>query len=138
MKFAFLALTAILVSAHVEAADFVVKVRGIEQATGVLMVGVFDSAATFRKTPLAQSPSVPVGSTGEITVSIRALPPGQYAVIAFQDLNGNETLDLGPLGIPVEPYAISGQPKLRIGPPEFVDAAFLLGSDGLTLELRLD
>jgi uncharacterized protein (DUF2141 family) len=43
--------------------------------------------------------------------------PGNYAVALFDDANGNDHFDLNALGIPVEGYGFSNNPKLYFGPP---------------------
>lgn len=63
--------------------------------------------------------------------------PGRYAVIAYQDLNSDGSLDRSKLGLPLEPYAVSNDAGRR-GRPTFEQAAIAIG-DGvrdLTLELR--
>jgi uncharacterized protein (DUF2141 family) len=47
------------------------------------------------------------------------LPPGQYAIAAYVDRNGNGRIDRNWLGLPAEPYALSGNPAFHFGPPRF-------------------
>ena len=53
----------------------------------------------------------------------RDLPPGQYAVNAFHDENGNGELDTNLFGIPTEGYGFANDPRTTFGPPDFEDAA---------------
>lgn len=41
------------------------------------------------------------------------LPPGDYAMLAYQDLNGNGDFDLDSGGRPLEPYTVSGRSARR-------------------------
>ena len=64
------------------------------------------------------------------------LPPGDYIVRIFQDLNKNETLDLSPNGIPLEPVGFSNNPSLAFGSPEVEKICFPLKYD-LDLKIKL-
>lgn len=54
------------------------------------------------------------------------LSDGKYAVKVFHDENNNEKLDRGLLGIPVERWGVSNNPKRAFGPPKFIDMLFEL------------
>ncbi len=47
---------------------------------------------------------------GAASVSFEGLAPGRYALMAFQDLNGDGKLNLNPMGQPTEPFN-PGQPE---------------------------
>ncbi len=64
------------------------------------------------------------------------MPPGSYAVAAFQDLDGDGRLGRTPLGLPTEPYGFSNGAGRR-GRPDFAAAAFRLGEPGASLRVRL-
>ena len=51
---------------------------------------------------------------------------GSYALILFDDLNGNRFLDKNLLGIPLEPVGASNNPSYRFGPPRFDECLFEL------------
>ena len=77
--------------------------------------GVFGAAdATYGATAGA-------ASGGSATATITGVAPGQYAVAAFQDTNGNGQLDIGANGVPSEPWALSNGAGTR-GAPTFGDA----------------
>jgi uncharacterized protein (DUF2141 family) len=64
------------------------------------------------------------------------LAPGRYAIAAFQDLNGNGSLDRTKLGLPLEPFGFSNDAG-RSGRPSFASAAFVLGDGKREISLRL-
>lgn len=69
-----------------------------------------------------------VVATGERTeLSVPNIAPGEYAVVAFADVNGDGKLATNFIGMPKEPVAVSRDAKGRFGPPKFADAAFKLG-----------
>lgn len=80
----------------------------------------------------------PAPGQNEVVVEVQPpLPPGKYAVSAYQDLNGNRRLDTGWLGIPREPVGVSNNPKPHFGPPRFEECAFTLAKEDQTILIRL-
>jgi uncharacterized protein (DUF2141 family) len=65
----------------------------------------------------------------EAVVTFDRLPAGEYAVAAYQDINGNGKLDRNFIGIPKEPVGVSNRAKGRFGPPKWRDAKFQLSGD---------
>ena len=47
------------------------------------------------------------------TVTLHDIPTGTYAVVIFQDLNGNRKFDSSFLGVPKEPFGLFIQ-KIRL------------------------
>ena len=92
----------------------------------------------------APMPSRPPGGSGlarysssngqSLIVHFKDLPPGEYAAVAFQDVNGNGILDKNFLGIPKEPYGFSnGARGSASGPPGSSSAAAVTHNpDGAT------
>lgn len=80
---------------------------------------------------LARRPKGPVES-----FDFAGLDPGRYAVICYQDLNGNERLDFGTFGLPAEPYGLSNDVG-RFAPPSFEAAAVTVGTDGAQVGIRV-
>jgi uncharacterized protein (DUF2141 family) len=52
------------------------------------------------------------------------VPPGEYAIAAFHDENGNNGLDRNFLGIPSEGTGASNDARGFMGPPRYDDARF--------------
>lgn len=117
----------------VSAATVQVEVDGIEPAGGPVRValcqGGLAEAACARGDEAA-------ASAGQVLFTFRGVPPGTYAVAAYQDENGNGRLDRTGLGLPLEPYGFSGTVGRRTR-PDFAEAAFTLREPGGTLRVRL-
>ena len=66
------------------------------------------------------------------------IPYGTYAISLFQDENTNMKLDRTNVGIPVEPWGVSGNTK-GIAPPKFKDAKFDFKEKNkiLTIKMRV-
>ena len=57
------------------------------------------------------------------------LPPAEYAVCFYQDLNLNGRVDRGFLGIPLEPFGFCRHARIGLGAPCF-DACFFRTAEG--------
>lgn len=57
---------------------------------------------------------------------------------AFRDMNGNQELDLGPFGMPKEPYAFSNNAKAQLGPPKPEATRFVVqqGQNSQTITIK--
>lgn len=52
----------------------------------------------------------------QMQVVLEDILQGVYAVVCYQDLNKNNKLDFGPMGIPEEPFGFSNNPMLMSYP----------------------
>jgi uncharacterized protein (DUF2141 family) len=113
-----------------------VVVSGLEPATGIVEVSLFDSADKWRKEPYLQQKG-PTLDSGTFETTFAALPEGEYAVIVVHDANGNEKLDRGFLGLFGESYGFSGDAGGWFFQPSFDRAKFEFRNDK-TIEIQLD
>ncbi len=74
---------------------------------------------------------------GSILVCLPAPRPGVYAIALYHDKNANTDLDRNFIGIPTEPYGLSNNAKVFLGPPEHKDAAFTVPDEGVALKIKL-
>ncbi len=111
-----LALSACQASA---AATVEVRVSGVT-AKGKVNVAVCDRERFLKQ--CAYSASAPA-QAGDTVLTLKDIPPGTWAVLAYQDENENKELDRNFIGIPKENYGFSRNPVSRFGPPSFEDAA---------------
>ncbi|MGB6222389.1 DUF2141 domain-containing protein [Haloferula sp.] len=114
-----------------------VEVSNIPTAQGNLLIGIYDSAGTFVKTPLPQSPKIPLKSTEPIRARIKGVKPGTYAIVIIHDVNGNGKLDKNFIGMPKEPIAFSQNPKIPMGLPSFDACSFVVDGEDLSLSIPL-
>ena len=119
------------------AADLTVTVLGAAES-GLVRGMLFRDAASFerKEDPVARFALPPQG--GRVVVRRPALAPGRYALALAQDRNGNDRLDKTMIGLPTEPYGFSNDASAPFGPPDFDQAAFVVGgeSHAITLHLR--
>jgi uncharacterized protein (DUF2141 family) len=119
------------------AGELTIEISGVTPDRGKVYVAVYDGPETFPISGKQLVGRVLAASDRHLTAHFADLPPGQYAVVAFQDFNGNGQLDKNFLGIPKEPYGFSNGARGSAGPPKFAAAAITLGPDGTTkVELK--
>lgn len=111
------------------AADLEVVVSGLNSAEGDARIAVHKRvsgvrfpgdgvvAATIRK-----------AVKGEMRVVFAGLAPGDYAVAAFHDADGNGELGRNIVGLPTEGFGFSNGATGFMGPPSFDKAAITVGS----------
>ena len=117
------------------AADLEVVVEMKTPPAGKVMIALYDSPATFRKTEmLGQSQTA---TAGAMRFRFPDLKPGEYAVAMYLDRNDNGKLDTNLVGMPTEPYAFSREPKGRFAPPSWDDVKITVPETGSNLTIRL-
>ncbi|SDA09409.1 Uncharacterized conserved protein, DUF2141 family [Methylobacterium sp. UNC378MF] len=129
------ALAAWLCAAALPAAAAAVQVEidGIEPGGGPVRVALCQGGLS--EASCLRGDDAP--ATGDRALfTFRDVPPGTYAVAAYQDGNGNGRLDRTGLGLPLEPYGFSGAVGRRAR-PDFAAAAFALREPGAALRVRL-
>ncbi|MFN7572370.1 MAG: DUF2141 domain-containing protein [Betaproteobacteria bacterium] len=107
-----------------------VELRGLRQTAAPVLVGIYGSAEQWLRTPALAATVEPARG---LRSTIGALPPGEYAASAFQDLNGNADFDTNFIGIPTEPFAFSSGAAGFMGPPKFEQARFRVDACGAEL-----
>ena len=121
---------ALLAAAAAHAGDLTLAVTVPDQRQGAVRAALFDKAEGFpRGTPI-RTATAPADQ-GKATLQFAGLPPGDYALTAFLDENGNNKLDANLFGMPTEPYGFSRNARGMTGPPSFADAAFRMEDSAL-------
>jgi len=129
---ALLGLIASTAASTVLAGNLTIEISGITPNRGKVYVAVYDVPETFPISGRQRVGRVVTPDEWHCTVHFNDLPPGHYAAVAFQDVNGNGKLDKNFLGFPKEPYGFSNNARGTAGPPAFSDAAVTLDPDGAT------
>ena len=110
------------------ATDLTVSISGVASDQGSVLVAVC-TPDTFLAAGCPYTAAQPARS-GQMTVAVGGVPPGEYAVQAFHDENDNLDLDRTFLGFPKEGMGFSNDAPMRFGPPRFSDAAIMVGAEG--------
>lgn len=117
-----------------------IAVTNIEHKRGTLYVAVYDSPdhwldANTQAKPFREA-SLPVSSTEGMLIAVTDLPPGNYAVSLFHDLDEDAKLDTNFIGYPKEPFGFSA-PMSTFGPPKFEEAAVQVSGAATRVEVSL-
>lgn len=120
------------------AADLSIRIEGLGSAAGAVHYGVYAEARHFPKPEGRVAKGHVAAHPAGVTVVVKGLPPGTYAVAVFHDENGNGEFDQGFLGFPLEDYGFSNDATVFFGPPSFSEAAFELPAGGGQIVIRLD
>ncbi|MFY7999418.1 MAG: DUF2141 domain-containing protein [Candidatus Kapaibacteriota bacterium] len=102
-----------------------VILRGIKY-NNTIRVGVFTSEKTFLKEAEAMKNYSlrPNDKQESVKIDITDLPPGEYALAIYQDINEDNRFNRNFLGIPTEPYGVSNNVKPMFAPPSYEECRF--------------
>ena len=110
------------------AATLEIVVRAVHDDRGQVRIGVCRRDEFLSET--CAHHAVVAASAGEVRASIADVPPGTYAVAAYQDIDGSGRLRRTFFGMPQEDLGFSRDPVLRFGPPSFQQSAIVItGAD---------
>ena len=123
-----------LASTAASAVTLEVTVANVRNNKGHVRVAAC-TQATFLKEHCAYTAQVP-SVAGETVVRLE-VPPGTWAVQAYQDENDSGKIDRNLLGMPKVGLGFSNDAPFRFGPPSYGDAAFQLGAGGGRIRLTL-
>lgn len=112
-----------------------INVKNITKDQGTLMIALVSDPTDFPKAIAASTLKIRVPAKGPILAHLFAdVKPGRYAVSVYQDLDNNEKLNRNFIGIPNEPYGVSGKPGF--GKPKFDDCSLDI-QQSLQIEISL-
>ncbi len=103
-----------------------IKVHGIKEIKGKIVIGLYNKAKTFPDIGKQHKGIISKITTKSATYIFSDIPDGIYAIALFQDLNNNGDLDYNFFGIPEEPYAFSCISGACFKKPGFNKAKFKL------------
>lgn len=128
-------LLALFAATAARAADLVLEVGGVEQATGEILVALYGKDDPWMRKPRAgQRVAATAGTT---RVVFRELPEGDYAAVIFQDLDGDRRLARNSFGLPLEPWGFTNDAAAPFGPPGFDAARITVAGTGATAVVHL-
>jgi uncharacterized protein (DUF2141 family) len=132
-----LSIAALLASSSLSAQGLTVTIERIEQAQGHVLVVVADSESAWNgQAPRVAARKIAADAAGSLPVSFEDLPPGRYAVQVLHDANDNGKLDTNIVGMPIEGYGFSNNPRV-MRKAHFDEAVFELPAEGTTISIEL-
>jgi uncharacterized protein (DUF2141 family) len=135
-------LAGLVFSAAVSAAEspnLRVIATNIQSNEGQIVVWVYDNKDNWLSDRYRTFKTVKVAGNraGDSVTLELLLPPGEYALSVFHDLDSDTRLKSNFMGIPKEPAALSNNAKPKFGPPKYKDAVFTIGSKAVEQKLQL-
>ncbi len=109
-----------------------VIVENVQVATGSVNVAICDKGLSREGCPYVHE--IPA-QQGFVQTEFDNIPPGNYAIVGYHDVNGNQQFDKT-LGIPREPYALSNNAGEKLV-PTFADAELPIKSGENAVVIRL-
>ena len=104
---------------------------------GVIMAALFDSEGAWDGGGAPVRAAMVDVAGGERVARFEGLPPGDYALRAFHDVNGDGQMNANPFGMPTEPFAFSNNAVGNMGPASWDRARFAVsGETRQTITLR--
>lgn len=126
------------VSCKGEPNEIRVTVTGVKKSAGLMTAELFRNDPEGFLNKKGRLFRVRYAAHAPVTqFCLNAPEPGFWAVVAYHDENANRKFDKGALGLPVEPYGVSRNPKIRFGPPSVEEALFEVAETGASVEIRL-
>lgn len=128
-----------LTALHAAAGDLRVIVSNVTGGTGSLIVRVYDRAERWLgdEVYLRRSQDVSTARQGDSVTLELSLPPGDYALSVFHDIDGDGRMARNFFGLPQEPAGLSNNATPRFGPPKWRDARFELREAPVVQRIRL-
>jgi uncharacterized protein (DUF2141 family) len=111
------------------------EIRAAVSADGELMAGVFTRDSDWPHPPL-ETQSLP-STERTLRMTFANLEPGDYAVAAYQDRNGDDKLNATLGRTPLEPWGMSNNPRPPDRPPNWDEAKFTLPAEGARVVIEL-
>lgn len=71
---------------------------------------------------------------GKVTLTLKHVQPGEYAIIALHDENNNKRMDFRENGMPLESYGTSNN-DMSFGPPQYNDAKFKVEDKDIEMKI---
>ena len=126
-------------SSFSQSGNVIVEIENVQtKKGGELSAAIFNSKNFLKTGKELSSISKEVSATKMIFV-FENLSPGEYAFVAYQDIDRNKAMKKNWIGYPVEPWGISNNPRILFGPPSFSESKVQVAANQTkTVNIRLN
>ncbi|MEQ8936358.1 MAG: DUF2141 domain-containing protein [Amphiplicatus sp.] len=113
-------------------------VRNVKKSVGLITVELYaDDQENFLRTEGRVERVQFAARAPETSFCLHAPEATTYAIGLYHDENANNRIDKGALGIPVEPYGVSNNPRMRFAAPTVDESRFSVPPGGVFVDIRL-
>jgi uncharacterized protein (DUF2141 family) len=135
-----LALGAAMAGAAAPAAanEVVITITGLRSSEGVVRACMTTREDIFPRCirdPGSHRTVVPAGAT--VTIRFTNVAPGDYAIALLHDENNDGKANRALGMMPREGYGFSRDAAVQMGPPDFADAVFTLGTAARRMTIKM-
>lgn len=118
--------------------DVTVEITNMRNTDGVVRACMTRDAERFPRCQDSEQGYRVVVPAGEATVlHFRNVAPGTYAIALLHDENDNGRADRALGMMPREGFGFSRDARVRMGPPDFDDAAIVVGAAPIRQTIRM-
>lgn len=116
-----------------------VEVENIQTKKGGDVAAAIFNSQNFLKAGKQLSSISREVSSSKMVFVFENLAPGEYAFVAYQDIDRNKTMKKNMIGYPIEPWGISNNPRIMFGPPSFKESKVKVSANqNTTVSIRLN
>lgn len=109
---------------------------GLRSDAGRTICRIYPEGANFPRHGSVERVDAAIAN-GRSACIFSGVAPGRYAVATAHDEDGDGAVDRGLLGVPTEGFAFSQNARVRLGPPDFDDAAIDVPATGAAIHIRM-
>ena len=125
-----------------EAAALNLHFVGLKSSQGAVMVALYDNEAAYENSSAASDTAVRSMrldiKDGAAGTTFTGLPPGQYAIKAFHDMNGDFKLNTNLFGAPTEPVAFSNDAPVHMRAPSWKETVFEVRAGDNSISIHIE
>ncbi|MGZ3939277.1 MAG: DUF2141 domain-containing protein [Flavisolibacter sp.] len=117
----------------------VLEIENVQTNKGGELSAAIFNGGNFLKTGKELAKAVREVSTPKMIMVFDNLPAGEYAFVAYQDIDRNKSMKTNFIGYPKEPWGISNNPHILFGPPSFGESKVRVSANQTTtVSIRLN
>ncbi|MDX1445743.1 DUF2141 domain-containing protein [Lishizhenia sp.] len=106
-----------------------VKVKGVPNEQGNVMVGVYNEADNFSHPTKVYKSKIVKAKKGEVSLTISFEKGEKVALALYHDENANKVLDKNMFGVPTEVYGFSNDARGTFSAPSFEEAEIVMDAN---------
>ena len=126
-------------SGFAQAGKVVLQIENVQIEKGGELSAAIFNGKNFLKTGKELATTARQVSTSTMVMVFENLPEGEYAFVAYQDIDRNKNMKTNLIGFPKEPWGISNNPRILFGPPSFGESKVRVSSNQTTtVRIRLN
>ena len=117
----------------------ILEVDNVQTSKGGELSAAIFNGNNFLKTGKELATNVKEVTTPKMVLIFDNLPAGEYAFVAYQDIDRSKTMKTNFIGYPKEPWGISNNPRILFGPPSFGESKVRVSANQTTtVSIRLN